>query len=312
MTGPGLLIKSTNVINDRLCSRLLDELVDRQLPCGGWAARAGSAQAALEPSCLAALVPELYADALRRVRDFLLHVQNPNGSWPAIVGDDPDGAWVTSLAMMALRHHEPAIPARLRGFRWLINCRGKESHWLWRWKFVTADRHVRFDPHKYGWPWFPETVSWIVPTSCAILALRQLPSACRSGDRVERAIDMLIDRACPGGGWNAGNGVVYAAPLAPHVDDTAVALLALGKENRNALFAASLEWLENRVHSLRAPWSLSWAILALAANARPCNSLEERLRAAPGLLTTPDTSTLALASMALDCRHALSGLGAEP
>ncbi len=37
---------------------------------------------------------------------------------------------------------------------------------------------------------------------------------------------MLLDRVCPGGGWNAGNGVVYGVALAPHPDDTAIALLA--------------------------------------------------------------------------------------
>ena len=42
-----------------------------------------------------------------------------------------------------------------------------------------------------------------------------------------RAASRVLDRACPDGGWNAGNGVVYGVPLAPHLDDTAIALLAL-------------------------------------------------------------------------------------
>jgi hypothetical protein len=36
---------------------------------------------------------------------------------------------------------------------------GKEGNWLWKWKFRTTDHHVRFDPDKFGWPWFPDTVS---------------------------------------------------------------------------------------------------------------------------------------------------------
>src|SRR5271169_3395920 len=31
------------------------------------------------------------------------------------------------------------------------------------------------------------------------------------------------------GGWNAGNGLAYGAPVAPHADDTGIALLAHGE-----------------------------------------------------------------------------------
>jgi hypothetical protein len=108
---------------------------------------------------------------------------------------------------------------------------GKESDWFWKWRFRTAERHVRFDPDKFGWPWFPDTVSWVVPTAFAILAFNQLPCTCGGFElahlRVKRGVEMLMDRACPGGGWNAGNGVVYGTAVAPHADDTAIALLAL-------------------------------------------------------------------------------------
>jgi len=163
-----------------------------------------------------------------RAPTFLLRTQNPDGSWPAFAGDDSDGAWVTSLVLIALHDVVSAIPATLQGVHWLMNCAGKESNWFWKWKFRTADRHVRFDPDKFGWPWFPDTVSWVVPTAFAVLALNQLPCSCGGLEqvpfRIERGIEMLLDRVCPGGGWNAGNGVVYGVPVAPHPDDTAIAL----------------------------------------------------------------------------------------
>ena len=31
----------------------------------------------------------------------------------------------------------PAIPARLQGIYWVLSCAGKESNWLWKWKFRT-------------------------------------------------------------------------------------------------------------------------------------------------------------------------------
>ena len=207
----------------------------------------------------------------------------------------------------------PAIPERLQGFYWLLNCAGKESNWFWKWKFRTADRRVRFDPDKYGWPWFPDTVSWVVPTAFSILALNQLPCSCGGLEhipfRVERGVEMLMDRVCPGGGWNAGNGVVYGTALAPHPDDTAIALLALRDREQDPLVQGSVDYLERVVPTLSAPWSLAWAILALAAHRRPIASLSSTLAAFPDLSGTEDTSTLALVCLALDQQRALEAFG---
>jgi hypothetical protein len=240
-------------------------------------------------------------------------MQNPNGSWPVFSGDDQEGGWITSLVVMALRDLVPAIPARLQGLHWLLNCAGKEANWFWKWKFRTADRHVRFDPDKYGWPWFPDTVSWVVPTAFSILALNQIPCSCggleQSLFRVNRGVAMLMDRVCPGGGWNAGNGVVYGTALAPHADDTAIALLALRDRAEDPVVQRSVDYLERTAQALTAPCSLAWAILALSAHRRPIASLRSSLIALPNLPRIEDTSTLALACLALDYRRALSALG---
>ena len=295
-------------------SNVLAELSRRQLPSGGWAALRSSAQTSLEPTCLATLaMGSEDSDAELRAQDFLHRVQNPNGSWPAFLGDDQDGVWVTSLAMIALRDVVSAIPARLRGVGWLLECVGRESNWLWKWKFRTVDRRVRFDPDKFGWPWIPETVSWVVPTAFAILALSQLRCSCGCLEdipiRVDHGIEMLIDRACPGGGWNAGNGVVYGSALAPHPDDTAVALLALSNRTQHPVVQASVEWLEHTAAALTAPWSLAWAILALAAHGRAVESLISSLFALPDLSGNDDTCTLALVFLAADHCRALAALG---
>ena len=295
-------------------STLLAELSLRQLPCGGWAALAWSSQPAIEPTCYAALaLGSLPVGDIERAQDFLLRTQNPNGSWPVVPGDDQEGGWVTSLAVIALRDLVPSISARLQGFHWLLNCSGKESNWLWRWKFRTADRHVRFDPDKYGWPWFPDTVSWVVPTAFAILALNQIPCSCgdleRIPVRVDCGIQMLFDRACPGGGWNAGNGVVYGCPMAPHVDDTAIALLALSDQGQHPVVQGAMHYLEGVAPTLTAPWSLAWSILALAAHRRPIASLHDSLSALSDLSSTEDTGTLAMVCLALDYSRALSAFG---
>jgi len=220
---------------------------------------------------------------------------------------------VTSLAVIALRDTVPAIPAKLSGIRWLMECAGKEANWFWRWKFRTTDHHVRFDPDKFGWPWIPDTVSWVVPTAFAILALSQLPCSCGSLEeipvRVDRGIEMLIDRACPGGGWNAGNSVVYGSALTPHPDDTAIALLAFNNRSGHPVVQTSVDWLEHTAPTLTGPWSLAWAILALAAHGRAVGSLITSLVALADLSGNDDTCTLALVCLAADCRRALAALG---
>lgn len=296
---------------------LLVELVRRQRPCGGWSALASSSQPALEPTCYSLLaLGSQVADVRESAQAFLLREQNRNGSWPVFAGDDHDGSWITSLVAITLRDSVTAIPARLKGLHWLMSNAGKEGNWFWKWKFRTTDRHVRFDPDKFGWPWFPDTVSWVVPTAFAILAFNQLPCSCGgfelSPSRVDRGVEMLIDRACPAGGWNAGNGVVYLAAVTPHPDDTAIALLALRNRPLDPVVQTSINYLERTAPTLTASWSLAWAILALAAHDRPITLLRDALLAFTDLLCIEDTSTLALACLALDHEQTLTKLGVMP
>ncbi len=280
-------------------------LVNRQSQGGGWPFTAGCGQRALEPSCLALLALRLYEGPTRdRAIRSLLDTQNSNGSWPAFVGDDMDGSGLTGLAFFALQQCGVGGNATDRAVRWLLDLKGWESHWLWKWKFRTTDRHVRFDPDKFGWPWTPETVSWVVPTAYSLLALKHLPAPSQTEllrFRIHQGVEMLFDRACPNGGWNAGNGVVYGEPMTPHLDATALALLALRSEPANELVAASLDWLRQRSQTCFAPWSLSWAILALDAHGFPTAPLLARLADISAAEQMQDCATLAVSALALDC-----------
>jgi hypothetical protein len=192
-----------------------------------------------------------------------------------------------------------------RGARFLIETKGHEGHWLWRWKFKLADTQARIDPDKFGWPWLPGASSWVIPTAFALVALKQFVSCTPSEaarQRIRTGVDMLLDRACIGGGWNAGNSVVYGAPLAAHIEPTAIALMALQDELPQPVMRDDLAWLRSRVQDLTAIWSLAWSILSLFLYGVPIQELKRRLadRTGDGSQVR-ENAVLAVATLALQC-----------
>jgi hypothetical protein len=233
----------------------------------------------------------------------LLRAQHRSGGWCPFPGAGEAGVFHTALALLALRpfRNQPVQGAVDRAFRWLSEVGGLESHWLWQWKFRLFDRQVRFDPSKSGWPWVPETVSWVAPTALAILAFRAWH---RESRRISGALDMLLDRACRRGGWNAGNSVVFGVELDPHADFTAMALLALrsSAHSQHSLVPQSLEYLHDRLSRTLSPYSLAWAVLALTAYGHAgADHLRKQLDLATAarLFSLP-SRTLAVTALALE------------
>src|SRR2546426_4234766 len=137
---------------------LQSEIEKRRLSIGGWPSGTGG-RAGVETTCYALMaLRDCQGPARANAIHLLLRTQNPDGSWPAFEGDDPEGCWTTALAVIALRFmRSPSGPVE-KALCWLLNNKGREGHWFWKWKFRTVDRAVQFDPEKYGWPWFPGTV----------------------------------------------------------------------------------------------------------------------------------------------------------
>ena len=163
----------------------------------------------------------------------------------------------------------------------------------------------------YGWPWVPSTVSWVVPTSMALIALecakrRGLIRSSEFKEKMRLGAEMLLDRACPEGGWNAGNAIVYGVPLRPHIDATALALAALRFHYHLPIVHSSLTWMLNRIDCPSA-YSLAWVILAAAAYRDVRSDVLPALAIARDRLAilvedpsaVEDTSTIALAALAL-------------
>jgi hypothetical protein len=289
--------------SDRISS-LAETLRSRQMKSGGWA-YFDSVQESLEATCLAelALAPERHANSSEAIL-FLLKSQLSDGGWPAFLGDS-EGSWTTALALCTLNSTGDFTAAREKAFRWLYAERGREGHWFWRWKFKTSDRNVRFDPDKYGWPWVTGSASWVIPTAFSIIAIEQFTVCNRSEEsekRIHLGVEMLLDRECVDGGWNSGNSLVYGVPLRPHVEATAIALLALQDEQRIEMVQKSLSWLRQNAASVDSVSSLAWCILTLFVYQESVEPLKNRLATIMGDgREVRNNATLATALLALKC-----------
>ena len=283
---------------------LVELLLKRQLLSGGWRFL-GSRQSSVEATSLAVLALGLDAeDARRSGIAHLLAAQRVDGSWPAFLGDS-EGSWATALALCTLNTTGDLAAAREKALRWLDAERGREGHWFWRWKFKTVDRNVRFDPDKYGWPWISGSASWVIPTAFSVIAIKQFTVCNRyasSEKRIHLGVEMLLGRACVDGGWNSGNSFVYGFALRPHVEATAIALLALQDEQQTEVIQRSLSWLRHNAASIDSVSSLAWCILSLFVYQEPVGGLKNRLAAIIGDgRDIRNNATLATAILALKC-----------
>jgi hypothetical protein len=283
---------------------LIQELHRRELPDGGWSF-SGSSQMSLETTCLASfsVLAEQPSSAPHVVWP-LLHAQLSDGSWPSFVGDG-EPSWTTALAICVLNSANDSSGARERGQSWLLKTKGREGGWFWRWKFKLADRAVRFDPDRYGWPWLSGSASWVIPTAFSVIAIKQFTACSRtevSERRIRLGVEMLLDRTCVDGGWNSGNSVVYGVPLRPHVEATAIALLALQDERRTETIQRSLAWLKQQATVINSRSSLAWCILTLFVYQESVEPLKNRLATIMGDgRDVRNNATLATALLALKC-----------
>jgi len=269
----------------------LPTLLAAQNSDGGWGFFAGS-KSAVEPTSWSLLaISGTHANHSRARREcwaarFLKGAQLPEGSWPAVVGQE-EGGWVTSIACMALRASVGASPETGRALAWICREWPGEGGLWWRIQRRLSSEMRRAQPSDRlrGWSWTRGTSSWVEPTSHALLALRgaSLSSASlrRARHRRELAQKMLCDRTCPGGGWNCGNTGVYGAAGKPLIGPTAWALLALGefadRPSVQQCVRQGLDWLERASDGIRGPGSLVLAHLCLRAFGRTTGSLDSQL-----------------------------------
>lgn len=265
-------------------------LENHQNEDGGWGFRGGLASR-VEPTCwslLALLQTELQGhqnERISRALDFLRRAQLADRSWPASP-EQQTGASASSLACWSLLTAKDTSNAAVAGLRWICNDWPRDSA-LWRrmiaqlsWKKREIVQH---DDACRGWGWTPRTASWVEPTAFALIALSQCPAELLPTGAKRReslATALLLDRMCPGGGWNCGNPRTYGVAGEPLIGPTVFALIALREERERPEVKASLNWLKRNVLGLRSGASLALARLCLHTFGETLEIGESEIRAA--------------------------------
>lgn len=238
----------------------LDFLRGAQNADGGWGYFPGK-QTWLEPTAYAALA--LHGEpAADRAWALIRSWQMADGSWrPAADVQIPH--WTTSLAVtIATARAEFGDPFR-RGVAWLLGSAGVESKLINRAAarigLLEADRDLSLK----GWPWKPNTSSWVEPTAHALVALRHASSKISSGDlgdRVRIGEAQLLDVRCRDGGWNYGSRAALGEDLPSYPETTALALVGL---QGHANLSKSIELAKTMALDRRSPLARAWLRIAL-------------------------------------------------
>ncbi len=269
---------------------------------GGWAAAgAGPSMAETTAWAVAALhTGSDTGDAVRAGIAWLARNRLPDGGWAAGPGlGRSDAATAPVVLVLARLGAEPgAVHA---GAQWLL---GQEAP-VYGWALRTLRRLLRrsdpadLDESLRGWSWTPGDMTWVEPTALALLALRAAPGHASVGQACAEGEALLLDRACPGGGWNYGNGKVFHLPLPAYPDTTAWALLALHDRRAHPAVRAGQDWL--RPAATAAGSGLALSLAALVAQRYGAHDDELLVQARDAFARTAfcgDTRALALALLA--------------
>ena len=226
-------------------------------------------------------------ESLNRSYSRLADEQRPDGR-VCVSRHHPASYWPTPLAVLAWPNSSVSQSARSRALRFMLATGG--THFAKK-----NDDPSGHDTNLRGWPWVEGTHSWVEPTALSILALRA--GGYGMHDRVSEAVQMLLDRQLPRGGWNAGNTLIFGRELHPNPEGTGAALAGLAGVVHAGKVVHSVDYLEGAIDRLRTPVSLGWGLLGLAAwGKRPSNSmvLVERCLANQSRYGDYDTSALCL------------------
>ena len=211
-------------------SERLASLIATQNADGGWGYFAGK-RSWLEPTAYALLALHTQMDQphWKRGWELVRSWQMADGAWRPNE-QVAESHWSTALAVTLHCAKKQFDEPFHKGVDWLVEQRGEESTTLSRFLGLFVENHLGHDRKFAGWPWLPGTVSWIEPTSHALVALKRAAPEINSSAlrrRVTLAEGMILRRRCADGGWNYGSRAALGVDLPSYPETTALALLGL-------------------------------------------------------------------------------------
>ena len=247
-------------MGDSYLEARLNLLRGSQNPDGGWGYFPGK-QSWLEPTAYATMT--LHGEpAADRAWALLSSWQAPDGGWRPSTHVDL-AHWDTALCItLATVRGEFSEPFH-KGVDWLLDSAGTESSFI----YIAASRIGLYDADRdlslKGWPWKPETASWVEPTAHSLVALKQastkLPSR-ELQERVRAGESQLLDVRCRDGGWNYGNRTILGTDLPSYPETTALALIGLQEHSD---LEHSLDTAQRMAREIASPLGRAWLAIAL-------------------------------------------------
>jgi hypothetical protein len=246
----------------------IETLLNGQNRDGGWPYVRGGSWTEPTVYAILALAASGETEAAGRGLLWIRALQRPDGGWPPCAGVGRS-TWVTALAAL-LPPESLGRERHARGIAWLLESTGKESTFLYRLREWLIGNPRPPEVDFPGWPWFPDTASWVGPTSLSILALekefRRHPSR-RLAGRIESGRGFLLRRACHQGGWNHGSVQDLAYDSRPYPETTGMALAAL-RGVQSPRVDRALAVAAGFLGECRSADALNWLRLGLMAHGR--------------------------------------------
>jgi hypothetical protein len=218
-------------------------------------------QSWLEPTAWAALA--LHGDsASDRAWTLLKSWQIPDGGWHPSA-DVQISSWGTALCVTLASVRGEYGESFRKGVDWLLDSAGVESNVMNRVASRVGLLHAERDLSLKGWPWKPNTASWVEPTAHTLVALKKAAARFPNGDlheRVRLGEAQLMDVRCRDFGWNYGSREALGIDLPSYPETTALALIGLqGRKD----VGPSVEIAKRWARETPSPLARAWLTIAL-------------------------------------------------
>jgi hypothetical protein len=232
---------------------------------GGWGYFPNK-QSWLEPTLYAAMALHGEPEA-DRAWALVKSWQNPDGGFRPSADVEMSHAGTALSVTVAVARGESGEITR-KGVEWLLGTAGVEAQ-MYKRVLVRIGSALGMvedqrDFSMKGWPWKPETASWVEPTAHALVALKQSKiESSTLRERVRLGEGMLMDVRAKDGGWNYGNRTARGEDLRSYPETTAIALVGL--QGRGDL-GQSFDLAKKMLGETTSPMAKAWLTIAMRVN----------------------------------------------